>query len=119
MSRYIIEKNFVITINRGDYLEKEFVFTTGPFLEEKPLVVNEGDIIFFGLMDPNQHFEHALIKKEFGKKDITEDGEFTLILESEETLDLVPGIYYYSIKLLTSDSKIKTLIPKTKFIILD
>lgn len=119
MSRYVIEKNFVISINRGDYLEKEFLFTTGPFLEEVPLIVNEGDVIFFGLMDPHQHFEHALIKKEFGKKDITDEGLFTLILESEDTLDLVPGTYYYSIKLLTKDSKIKTLIPKSKFIIVD
>lgn len=119
MSRYIIEKDHVITINRGDFLEKKLKLTTGKFPHEKLLEIGEHDIIFFGLMDPHQHFEHSLIKKEFDKTDFDEEGLFVLTLESEETLDLVPGTYYYSLKLLNEEAEIRTLIQKSKFIIVD
>lgn len=119
MSRYVINKDKVITINRGDYFERTFEFLEGAFPEEYPVEVNDDDIIFFGLMDPNQHFENSLIKKEFEGSSVSDDGLFTLIIDSEDTLELVPGVYYYSIKLLTQEGRIKTLIPKTKFIIVD
>ena len=120
MSLYVINRDNVISINRGDYLERSYKFTTGKFPKEEHLInIGENDIIFFGLMDPHQHFEHAIIKKEFTKEAFNEDGEFILILDSEDTLDLVPGTYYYSIKWLSSEGKITTLIPKTKFIIVD
>lgn len=116
---YYVKKNNVISINRGDYVEIPFKFEEGKF-PKTPITMNDGDVLFFGLMDPNMHFEHSLIKKEFtGKDTISSEGEFTLILEPDDTLELLPGTYFYEIKLLTKDAKIKTLIQKTRFNIID
>lgn len=119
MSTYIINKNNVITINRGDYAEFKFKFKVGKFPYDHDLIVNDGDILFFGLMDPGVHFEHALLKKEYTSNFINDEGYFILTLESDDTLELVPGVYYYEIKLLDINAHITTLIQKTKFIIVD
>ena len=119
MSRYVIERNDVITLTRGDYFERDFKFYNGKFPNEHPLILNEGDIIFFGLMDPHMHFEHALIKKEFNNESVSDKGVFKLVLDSEDTLDLVAGTYYYSIKLLTKDGRIKTLVKRSLLTIVE
>lgn len=115
MSLYIIEKNKVITMTRGDSAKFSFKFMEGKFPNETPLVINDDDIVFFGLMDPNQYFEHALLKKEFSNKDIDEEGNFIITLEPDDTIELMEGTYFYAIKLLTSDAQIKTLVQNTKF----
>lgn len=119
MSLYIVRQNKVITMNRGDSCEFKFKFNTGKFPNEEPLIINEGDVIFFGLMDPNVHFEHALVKKEFNITNFDEEGYLVINFEPDDTLELMEGTYFYQIKLLTKDANIKTLVPKTKFIIVD
>ena len=118
---YIINKNHVITINRGDSVSLAIPLYNGKFPDsEDKLVLDEGDIIFFGLMLPNQKFECAIIKKEFTSVNFDNDGDFVLTLEPIETMKLIPSVYYYELKLLKKeDSSIKTLIQKTKFIITD
>ena len=116
---YFVKRNHVISLNRGDYAEITFKFEEGKF-PKTPITMNDGDVLFFGLMDPNRHFEHSLIKKEYtGTNVIDDEGKFTLVLEPDDTLELVPGTYFYEIKLLTADAKIKTLIQKTRFNIID
>lgn len=117
---YVIKKNHVISLNRGDYAEIPFCFKEGKFPKDAPIRIGEGDVLFFGLMDPNTHFEHSLIKKEFIGNDVIDDeGNFTLVIEPDDTLELLPGTYFYEIKLLTKDAKIRTLIQKTRFNIID
>ena len=60
-----------------------------------------------------------------------QDNQFNWILKKQEnqfyeeeliTIDLIPGVYYYSIKIVTNTKggeKVFTLIQKTKCIILD
>lgn len=92
------------------------------------------DALYFGLMDPNQMFEDALVKKKYTAADIDPedpDGTILISLDPEDTIDLYPGKYYYMIKLKmdhdeTDDegnnrhiSDITTIINKTKFFIYD
>lgn len=92
------------------------------------------DTLYFGIMDPGQPFEHALVRKRFTVEDVSPNGAITITIEPEDTLDLFPGTYYYSVKLHmahdeldyntllpTGDyiDKVVTIIGKTKFIICD
>lgn len=119
MSTYIIDKNKVLSMVRGDSASFPFKFTEGKFPNETPLIVGSNDIIFFGLMDPNQNFEHALLKKEYSSKDFDSDGNFILSLDPDDTIELMEGTYFYSIKLLTEDANIKTLVQNTRFNIIN
>ena len=118
---YIIDKSHVITITRGDTISLPIELYNGVFPDRgDKLVLEDGDIIFFGLMLPRQHFECAILKKEFTNKDFDNDGDFVLSLEPLDTMKLIPSTYYYELKLLKkSDNSIKTLIQKSKFIIVD
>lgn len=116
---YHIYKNNVISINRGDYLEAEIKLLRGRFPFQKQIEINEGDTIYFALMHHHEPFERSILKIEYTLEDINSEGNLNLQIEPEDTIHLFPGVYYYEIKLLTEDSKIETIIPKSKFIIED
>lgn len=75
-------------------------------------------------MDPHQPFENALIKKAFTKKDEDKYGNLYVTLQPEDTIDLIPGTYYYAIKAIYTlgdedEVRIDTIIQRTKFIIVE
>lgn len=124
MSLYLIKKNKVITMTRGDYLSLEIELKSGKFPNEIKYNLGEGDYLFFGLMEPNQPFEKAILKKEFTYDDYDiENGTLRIKIEPDDTLMLMPGTYYYQIKVLykdeAGDTHIDTAVQKTKFIIVD
>lgn len=121
MSTYIIQKNNVITLNRGDSLSLPIkLYTNNSFPREDKLILEDGDLIFFALMEPNQKFECSVIKKEYDQSDFDSEGNLVLQLDPLDTMGLHSGVYYYELKLLKhSDDSITTLIPKTQFIIVD
>lgn len=124
MSLYLIRKNKVITMNRGDYLSLKIELKSGNFPNETYYEIKKGDIVFFGLMEPNQPFEKAILKKELGYDDYDiEGGTLKVVLNPEDTIELVPGTYYYQIKVLYKDeagvSHIDTALQKTRFNIID
>ena len=120
MSTYIIRKNNVITMNRGDSLVKPISIYVGKFPSHEKLTIDSDDIIYFAVMEPNQHFECAVVKQEYSIEDFDDNGDLVLNLDPFQTIGLKSGKYYYEIKLLkASDSSIHTLIPKTAFNILD
>ena len=43
----------------------------------------------------------------------------TISLKPQDTMCLIPGLYYYQLKLRTADEEVFTLIPKTAFYILE
>lgn len=118
----------IITMNRGDTYE--FSLTIDDEGSESGKYILQGnDTVYFGLMEPNSIFEHSLVRKST-KDDIKfdEEGNFFITIEPEDTEYLLPGVYYYSVKLemdhelgktLESVHKVVTVINKTKFIILD
>ena len=120
MSLYLIKKNNVITINRGDTVRIPIELTIGKFSDKKEVEIGDKDIIFFGLMESRQHFECALFKQEYTINDFDSEGRLILSLDPLDTMQLTSGVYYYELKLLKhSDDSITTLIPKTLFNIVD
>lgn len=133
MSSVISIPGNIIVINRGD----TYAFDLDILDENENIYRLQGeDALYFGIMDPRQMFENALIKKKFTIEDYEDgvDGESTVIsfeIKPEDTLDLYPGKYYYSIKLkqnhyeeddlgnIVKVTGVKTIINKTKFIIND
>ena len=119
----------IIVLNRGD----SYLFTF--FIEDKNSSegiyrLKDDDAVYFGVMDPHQLFENALIRKKYTAEDMDEAGNIAVEIVPEDTIDLYPGIYYYAIKLhKLSPAKpelnepevdsVSTVINKTKFIIND
>lgn len=130
-----ISNNQIITITRGD--TASFTITINLGTELCPIIYDllENDKVYFGIMEPNCPFEHAIVKKVFGSDDFVrvdpETGEeahyLQVTFKSEDTEFLLPGNYYYMIKLfrpanpldIKDVDKIDTIVTKHKFVILD
>lgn len=118
--------NNMIVINRGDSYEFNLDIIDRSANNTK-YTLTGNDAIYFGLMDVNQFFEGALVKKKFTVDDLDEAGNLTIKLLPEDTLDLFPGKYYYAIKLKIDHTdeygdnveQIQTIVNNTKFIICD
>jgi hypothetical protein len=125
--------NNVVVMTRGDSLDLQFEkITLGEYAN---YTLQGDDTLYFGLMDPGTYFEDALVKKVFTADDITTTlAEFILELSPEDTVDLLPGKYFYALKLHLDHTeteqtdagyvtlevdKVITVINKTKFIIND
>lgn len=124
MSKYLIKKNKVITVTRGDYFSFSVELKKGRFPNEEVYVLSDDDVLFFGLMEPNQPFEKAILKKQFHYDDYdVEGGTLKIVINPEDTIGLIPGVYYYQIKVLYKDdggtTHVDTVVQKTKFIIVD
>ena len=115
-----ISGNGIINVTRGDSFSikvKEVEFNA----EGTPLILEPGDTLYFGLMEPHQPFENALIRK---AEEIQAgyEGEITFDFSSEMTEFLLPGAYYYSIKAKRDgvpNECVRTLRKKTRINILD
>lgn len=87
----------------------------------------ESDHLYFALLLPNQKWEDAIVKKVFWANDIDPEHKVVLLhFYPEDTEYLTPGNYYYQIKLQrcpqsTKDGfeHIDTVVPRTKFVILE
>jgi hypothetical protein len=123
-----ISPNNIITINRGDTFGFTFHINLGtemsPILHE----LVEGETLYLGVSEANAPFESALIRKTFTSADADSEGAIYIEFANTDTLNLLPGNYYYSIKLSqplpeTSEmidlEKVTTLVPRTKFIIIE
>ena len=122
--------NNIIVMTRGDTYEFNLNMTD----ESGEYLLQGEDVLYFGIMDPGQPFEQALVRKRFTVEDLDAIGTLSIVLDPEDTLDLLPGKYFYSVKLhMDHDEldynthlptgvridKIVTIIGKTKFIICD
>lgn len=114
----------IIQMNRGDTYE--FDFTINDDSDTGRYILKNDDVVYFGIMDPHQPFENALVKKRFTKDDCDDAGNLMITIRPEDTLDLIPGIYYYCIKLHKMQDtdeeyidQVITVIPKTKLVIFD
>ncbi len=124
---YLIKKNNVITLTRGDYLKIPVVITRGRFPYDTEWTLEEGDYAFFGLMEPNKFFDEAILKKELTSEDLDSEGNLYVEILPEDTMNLCPGVYYYEIKVLYKEfensedykTHIDTIVQKTKFILVD
>jgi len=125
MSNYIIHKNNNIVLVRGDSFDFT-VYIEDDSIDSQEYILQNDDVLYFGIMDPNQPFECALVRKRYTVDDLDSEGHITIVLDPEDTEDLIPGVYYYSVKLHklknTSEEhidKVITVIQKTKLTIID
>ena len=112
----------VIQITRGD--DFNFVLNVeDPSSDNGNYMLKENDAFYLGVMLPHQPFEHAILKKKYTKATQNSDGNIIATIKASDTLDLLPGVYYYSVKLRcnidTEQEMVTTVINKTKFIIND
>ena len=106
-----------VRLTRGDTLILPIQINQGdnmcPILYE----LAPKDEVYFALMEPNQPWEQAILKKKFGFEDMV-DGVIPLKLKPADTMCLLPGLYYYQVKVrIYQDGEyiVNTIIPKTHF----
>lgn len=125
-----ISSNMIITINRGDTtdLSVPLFINAGDKLNPIRYQLADNDVVYFGLMEAEQPFEHALIRKAYTKDDVNEYGDVLITLTAEDTLNLLPGNYYYEIKLrkillsesgIADGSIVDTIVERKKFTIVE
>ena len=119
-----LSRNGIITITRGDCFEFPLCINIGTKISPQFYTLQDDDVVCFYLCEPHQLTEHALLKKCYTKSDAAESGEdvdkIKIKFDSKDTFYLVPGTYYYEVKLVnTTNSEIRTIISRTQFIILE
>lgn len=134
-----VYKNGIIEMTRGDTFTFPVYINVGSKLH--PMLYelrgcdsgkhgdldNFTDNLYFAVMEPNQTWENAIIRKTFDYKDFDRKHMCVLVhFFSEDTEYLKPGVYYYQVKLRRDAQSldgeleaVDTIIGKTKFIILD
>jgi hypothetical protein len=122
----------MIILNRGDTHEFDLIIEDDTSSDGRYRIQGD-DTVYFGIMDPHQPFEEALVKKKFTVEDTDANGNLIIVITPEDTLDLLPGTYYYSVKIhlqhenihpetkevLGYIDKVHTVINKTKLFLND
>lgn len=120
-----ISSNGIVTVNRGDSFEFPITLNIGDSMNRQNYVLTGNDVIYFGVMEPNQPFENAIIRKMVTANDLVENNVIVRFWP-EDTVCLLPGKYYYQVKLETDcyDPKtqrvrkdVETVIDKNLFYI--
>ena len=120
-----VSKDNIISLNRGDTIQLPIFLNSGSDLKPVRYDLHEKDELYFGVMEPNQPFEHALLRKKFTTDSPKDKKGFTLIrIEHEDTRSLIPGKYFYQIKLrkyddLNNTYSVMTVVGKTLFLIME
>jgi hypothetical protein len=114
-----ISNNNVVRLTRGDTFTVPIFLNKGTALKPLRYVLKEGDEMYMAIMEPNEPFECAIVKKVFTKEHLNEFGDVLIELEPKDTECLVPGKYYYQVKakFIKENNKevINTVVPKTEF----
>ena len=121
---FTIDQDNAIRMSRGDSLYFSVFLNTGTTLQPQRYTLGTGDILYFAVMEPNQKFENALIKKSYTSEDKkNENGDTIIEFTPEDTENVISGMYYYTVKLQRfkdeTSYSVDTVIPKRRFIIED
>lgn len=117
-----IASNGIVTVNRGDSFEFPVTLNIGTSIDREEYVLTGSDVLYMGIMEPNQPFETALIRKKFTPDQLDKDNNIRIRFWPEDTVCVLPGKYYYQLKLQTIDEAtgrkdVETVIDKTLFYI--
>jgi len=116
-----INNSGIIILSRGDTFSIPLFLNKGNKLYPIRYVVDSKSEIFIGVMEPNATFENAIIKKKYTSENLNENGDVVVSFQSEDTCNLLPGLYYYEVKVKIYESEgiysINTVIPKKQFFI--
>lgn len=120
-----ISKNNIITFVAGDSVDGYLFIdcTSDSESTDYKYILDPDDEIYFSIMEPNQKFEEGIIRKIFKANDLDNKGNLHLVLSPSDTFNVLPGNYYYSVKLvnvrgLHLDTKVHTIISNRKLYIL-
>ena len=115
-----ISRNGIVAINRGDDFILNVFINLGTSIDPIQYTLRGEDKLYFALMEPNQPFEHALIRKVFTAEDLDDNNCVDMVFTPTDTEHILPGDYYYMIKLYRADEDlVDTIVNKTKFVIMD
>lgn len=118
--------NNIVTMNRGDTFSMPVLINIGTKFDPKRYTISSSDKVYLAIGSVDQPFEDALIRREFDVRDSIAGG-LRIWLEPKDTEKVLPGQYYYEIKLVHSYKDefgrdhefIDTIVPRNKFIILE
>lgn len=114
-----ISNEGIVRMSRGDSFSRPVFINAGTEIAPIRYKFNESDLLYFALMEPNQTFEKAILKKVIDHSSINEHGDPVLSLASSDTENLETGLYYYTLKLrrqvLGGDDLVDTVVPNTQF----
>lgn len=94
----VIDKDNRVTMTRGDSWEVPLFLNKGTALKPMRYNLQDEDSVYLAIMEPNQPFEQAIVKKKFTNKNINRNGDIVVRIEPEDTQCLKPGKYFYQIK---------------------
>lgn len=125
MFRTGVSNNGIIVINRGDNFSTQLFINRGESGTPENYVLSQWDRVYFSICEPNQPFEAGVVRKIFTHDNVTEDNAVEISLKPSDTINLLPGTYYYEIKLkLVYDETdaengfiIDTIVPRRKLVI--
>ena len=91
---FYLYRNGFISINRGDTFEVPLFINNGTCFDPVRFYLNQhpNALVYMGVMEPNQRFEEAINKC----------GDLIVKFKSTDTEYLLPGKYYYEVKVLLS-----------------
>lgn len=123
-SNFIMGNAHIINMHRGDSFRASIFINKGSSINPIRYYVDGTDLLFLGIMEPNQCFEKAIIKKVYDAHSDTDfAGDIIFSLDPVDTEYLNPGLYYYQAKLLQHDTHgkeyVTTVIDKTPFYIIN
>ena len=103
------------TLHRGDSAIISAMLCEGNNLTKIMYTLDESDEIYFAILEPNQCWENAIVKKKFTNLSGT---ELKIELKPQDTMCLLPGLYYYQVKLRKKD-QVYTLNNRSRLYILE
>lgn len=108
-----------IRLTRGDTLNLPVHINQGDSMTYIAYELQPLDEVYFALMEPNQPWEQAILKRKYTLEDL-EEGVLSIKFRPSDTMCLLPGLYYYQIKVRiydysTGEYIVNTIIPKTHF----
>ena len=116
----ILNDNLII-LNRGDSFSRPLFLNRGTSLQPMRYILSDGngnpnkeDEVYFALMEPNQPFENAIVKKKYTYRDLNSNNDVVIELRPEDTCELIPGQYFFTVKLRMVKDKYK-MIPIYNF----
>ena len=108
-------KQIAFEIIRGDSYTLPVIINKGTQLDFERYTLSETDKLYVGIVEPNQSFENAIIKKVLTKNsEKTDDGDVIFKLTPQDTEYLMTGKYYITIKLKQLD-EVTTILPAKEF----
>lgn len=116
-----IAKNNIITITAGDYFKVPIFINAGDYTFPLRYILQPDDRLYLSIMEPNQPFEVGVVRKIYTAANLNGAGDPVIELLPSDTEHLLPGLYYYELKLVINkdgEDLLSTIRPKTKFYIL-